>query len=84
MDNLGCTVQRDPWTKGKIVRQKAPFKVKDICALRRCFQIEGCVRELVLFNLGIDSKLRGYDLLSLKVRDVTHGVLGGGAWIRSL
>jgi hypothetical protein len=84
MDNLGYTVHREPWTEGKIVGQKAPFKVKDICALRLCFQIEGRVRELVLFNLGIDSKLRGYDLLSLKVRDVTHGVLGGGAWIRSL
>lgn len=73
MDNLGNTVHREPWNKGKIVGQKAPFKVKDIWALRVRFLIAGRVRELALFNLGIDSKLSGCDLLSLKVRDVTHG-----------
>jgi hypothetical protein len=73
MDNLGNTVHREPWNKGKIVGQKATFKVKDIWALRVRFQIEGRVQELALFNLGIDSKLLGCDLLSLKVRDVTHG-----------
>jgi hypothetical protein len=61
------------WNKGKIVGQKAPFKLKDIWALRVRLQMEGRVRELALFNLGIDSKLRGCDLLSLKVRDVCHG-----------
>ena len=35
--------------------------------------MEGRVRELALFNLGIDSKLRGSDLVALKVRDVCHG-----------
>jgi integrase len=63
----------EPWNKGKIVGQKAPFKVKDIWALRVRLQIEGRVRELALFNLGIDSKLRACDLVALKVRDVTHG-----------
>ena len=51
----------------------APFKVKDIWALRVRLQMEGRVRELALFNLGIDSKLRGCDLVALKVRDVSHG-----------
>jgi hypothetical protein len=66
-------VRREPWNKGKIVGQKAPFKPKDIWALRVRFQMESRIRELALFNLGIDSKLRGCDLVSLKVRDVSHG-----------
>ena len=66
-------VHREPWNKGKIVGQKAPFKLKDIWALRVRLQMESRVRELALFNLGIDSKLRGCDLVSLKVRDICHG-----------
>ena len=66
-------VNREPWNKGKIVGQKAPFKVKDIWALRVRLQMENRVRELALFNLGIDRKLRGCDLVSLKVRDICHG-----------
>ena len=66
-------VHREPWNKGKIVGQKAPFKVKDIWALRVRLQMENRVRELALFNLGIDRKLRGCDLVSLKVRDICHG-----------
>src|SRR6476646_7400498 len=67
---------REPWNKGKIVGQKAPFRIKDIWALRVRLQMESRVRELALFNLGIDSKLRGCDLVSLKVRDVCHGDQG--------
>jgi len=59
--------------QGKLVGQKASFKLKNIWALRVRLQIEGRVRELALFNLGIDSKLRGCDLVGLKVRDVCHG-----------
>lgn len=73
---MGTTVNivlREPWNKGKLVGQKAPFKLKDIWALRVRLQMEGRVRELALFNLGIDSKLRGCDLVGLKVRDVCHG-----------
>jgi hypothetical protein len=64
--------QREPWNKGKLVGQKAPFKLKDIWALRVRLQMEDRVRELALLNLGIDSKLRGCDLVALKVRDVCH------------
>lgn len=67
------TLSREPWNKGKIVGQKAPFKVKDIWALRVRLQMENRVRELALFNLGIDRKLRGCELVALKVRDVCHG-----------
>lgn len=73
MESNASAVHREPWNKGKIVGQKAPFKLKDIWALRIRFQMEGRVRELALFNLGIDSKLRGCDLVALKVRDVCHG-----------
>ena len=54
--------------KGKLVGQKASFKPKDILALRVQLQMEGRIRDLALFNLGIDSKPRGCDLVGLKVR----------------
>ena len=60
MGSNANAVHREPWNKGKIVGQKAPFKPKDIWALRVRLQMEKRVRELALFNLGIDSKLRGY------------------------
>lgn len=65
MESNASTVHREPWNKGKIVGQKAPFKFKDIWALRIRLQMEDRVRELALFNLGIDSKLRGCDLVAL-------------------
>lgn len=68
-------VHREPWNKGKIVGQKAPFKLKDIGALRIRLQMEGRVRELALFNLGIDSKLRSCDLVALKIHDICYGAM---------
>jgi integrase len=62
-----------PWNKGKLVGQKAPFKLKEIWAIRVRLQIHRRLRESALFNLGIDSKLRACDLVSLRVRDVCHG-----------
>ena len=73
MGTADTATSREPWNKGKIVGQKAPFKVKDIWALRVRLSMAGRARELALFNLGIDSKLRGCDLVALKVRDVCHG-----------
>lgn len=73
MGTTGNVTRREPWNKGKIVGQKAPFKLKDIWALRVRLQMKSRLRELALFNLGIDSKLRGCDLVTLKVRDVSHG-----------
>lgn len=73
MESNASAVHREPWNRGKIVGQKAPFKLKDNWALRIRLQMEGRVRELALFNLGIDSKLRGCDLVALKVRDICHG-----------
>ena len=63
---------RDPWNKGKLVGQKAPLKLKDIWAIRVRLQISDRARDLALFNLAIDSKLRAWDLVKLRVRDVSH------------
>lgn len=63
----------EPWNKGKLVGQKPPLKPKDVWAIRIHLQNAHAVRELAMFNLAIDSKLRGCDLVSLRVRDVTHG-----------
>jgi site-specific recombinase XerC len=64
---------RAPWNKGRIVGQKTPFKLKEIWAIRVRLQLASRCRELALFNLAIDSKLRACDLVKLKVRDVCHG-----------
>jgi len=62
---------REPWNKGKLIGRNAPFKPNDIWAIRIRLQIDERTRELALFNLGIDSKLR--DLTALQVRDIGHG-----------
>ena len=67
----------EPWNKGRIVGQKAPFKLKDIWALRVRLHMEVRVRELALFNLGIDSKLRGCDRVALRGGDGGQGARPG-------
>jgi integrase len=62
-----------PWDKGKLVGQKAPLKLRDIWAIRVRLQLGTKIRDLALFNLAIDSKLRGCDLVKLRVADVSHG-----------
>ena len=61
-----------PWNKGKLLGQKPPLKLKEIWATRIRLQLEHRARELALFNLAIDSKLRGCDLVGLRVRDVVQ------------
>src|ERR1700719_4886383 len=61
------------WNKGNLVGQKTPFKLKEIWAIRIRLQMQERPRELALFDLGIDSKLRACDLVRLRVRDVCHG-----------
>jgi hypothetical protein len=68
-----ATSIRVPWNKGKLVGQKAPFKLKEIWAIRVRLQIASRCRDLALFNLAVDSKLRACDLVQLRVRDVCHG-----------
>ena len=63
----------EPWTKGKLIGQKAPLKLKEIWAIRVRLELSNRIRDLALFNLAIDSKLRACDLVKLKVRDISHG-----------
>jgi len=62
-----------PWNKGKLIGQKQPLKPKEIWAIRFPLQLGHRTRDLALFNLGIDSKLRGCDLVALRVRDIAQG-----------
>ena len=62
-----------PWNKGKLIGQKPPLKLKEIWAIRTRLQLDHRAEELALFNLAIDGKLRGCDLVALHVRDVLQG-----------
>jgi integrase len=64
---------KDPWNKGRLIGQKRPLKPKEVWAIRVRLQLENCRRDLALFNLAIDSKLRGCDLVRLRVNDVCVG-----------
>ena len=72
-ETLTTRVPRGSWNKGKLIGQKAPLKLKEIYAIRTRLQLAHQVRELALFNLAIDSKLRGCDLVKLRVCDITQG-----------
>lgn len=63
----------EPWNKGKLIGQKAPLKLREIWAIRVRLELSQRTRDLALFNLAIDSKLRACDLVKLKVRDISHG-----------
>jgi integrase len=62
-----------PWNKGKLTGQKSPLKLKEIWAIRIRLQLGAEIRDLAMFNLAIDSKLRACDLTKLRVRDVCLG-----------
>ena len=73
MEQLNKLCKREPWNKGKLVGQKAPLKLKEIWSIRIRLELSKRIRDLALFNLAIDSKLRGCDLVKLRVRDISHG-----------
>ena len=62
--------RRIPWNKGKIIGQKAPLRQQEVWSIPARLEIANNAKELALFNLAIDSKLRGCDLVALKVLDV--------------
>jgi integrase len=72
METTIADAVREPWKKGKLVGQKAPFRLKEIWAIRIRLQIARRCRDFALFNLAVDSKLRACDLMTLRVRDVCH------------
>ena len=64
------TSKRLPWNKGKLTGAKPPLRPKHVWSIRTKLQVEGRTRDLAMFNLAIDSKLRGCDVVALKVEDV--------------
>jgi hypothetical protein len=74
METQNClTGRRVPWNKRKLTGQKPPLKLPEIWAIRTRLQMSSNVRELAMFNLAIDSKLRACDLTRLRVQDVCRG-----------
>ena len=63
-------LKRVPWNKGKLIGAKPPLRPKHVWSIRTKLQVEGTIRDLAMFNLAIDSKLRGGDVVALKVEDV--------------
>lgn len=60
-----------PWNKDRIIGQKRPLQISHIWGI--WLKLEGKTRDLALFNMALDSKLRGCDLVKLKVSDVAYG-----------
>ena len=72
-DAAETSLQRIPWNKGRLIGQKRPLKPMEVWTIRVQLQLEQHRRDLALFNLAIDSKLRGCDLVQLQVKDVSVG-----------
>ena len=70
---IDSAASRVAWNKGRLVGPKRPLRAKEVWAIRVRLQIENRKRDLALFNLAIDSKLRGCDLVSLRVDDIAAG-----------
>jgi site-specific recombinase XerC len=73
IDAAEVSSHRAPWNKGRLIGQKRPLKPKEVWAIRVRLQLEERRRDLALFNLALDSKLRGCDLVRLQVYDVCVG-----------
>ena len=83
IENTNIPIQRRPWNKGKLIGPKPPLQPGHVWALRTRLQLAGRTRDLALFNLAIDSKLRGCDVVSLKVEDIApHGYVIDRATVR--
>ena len=76
IDTAEVSSHRAPWNKGRLIGQKRPLKPKGVWAIRVRLQLEERRRDLALFNLALDSKLRGCDLVRLQVSDVCVGGRG--------
>jgi hypothetical protein len=75
MSDLVEVTQKSPrvaWNKGKLIGPKAPLKPRHVWSIRTRLQLEGRMGDLAMFNLPIDSKLRGCDVVAIKVEDVAH------------
>lgn len=66
-------LEKIPWNNGRLTGQKKALKLPEILKVRFLLELKPCARELAMFSLAIDSKLRGCDLVKLRVSDATHG-----------
>jgi len=64
---------REPWNKGKLMGQKLPLTLQEVWSIRMCLESEKRLRDMALFNLAIDSKLRACDLLKIRISDISSG-----------
>ena len=71
--NAAPELKRVPWNKGKMTGAKPPLRPKHVWSIRTKLQIEGRARDLAMFNLAIDSKLRGCDVVKIKIGDLVSG-----------
>src|SRR6267378_3830571 len=62
--------RRQPWNKGKLIGAKPPLRASHVWSIRTKLQLEGRIRDLALFNFAIDSKLRGCDVVAVRVDEV--------------
>src|SRR5499427_3997158 len=69
-NHVSSQPKRTPWNKGKLIGAKPPLRPKHVWSIRTKLQVEERIRDLALFNVAIDSKLRGCDVVALKVEDV--------------
>ena len=69
-DSLATVVRRTSWNKGKLIGAKPPLRPNQVWSIRTRLLIERRTRDLALFNLAIDSKLRGCDVVALRLEDV--------------
>jgi len=73
---------RPAWNKGRMVGQKRPLKPKHVWAIRVQLELADNQRDLALYNLAIDSKQRGCDLVKMKIIDVmASGQIKERAWV---
>ena len=70
--NATCNPTRTPWNKGKLVGQKRPLRLQEIWEIRFILESQSRNRDLAMFNLAIDSKLRACDLMRLRVADIAQ------------
>ena len=85
-DQVNATLtplKRLPWNKGKLTGAKPPLRPKHVWSIRTKLQIDGRARDLAMFNLAIDSKLRGCDVVAIKVADIVpNGYTADRATVR--
>ncbi|MET0087602.1 MAG: tyrosine-type recombinase/integrase [Sedimenticola sp.] len=72
LNSSANSISREPWNKGKLIGQKPPLKLQEVWAIRIRLQMLNKTRDLALFNLAIDSKLRSCDLVRIRAADVAH------------